>query len=300
MRDPVGGPSSGSGPQPAPNVASPAPPPDALVGTTVVVTRARAQASALVQRLTALGADVVELPVIAIEDPIDGGAALDAAAGRLVAGAYEWVVVTSTNAVTRLVDALGGRTAPAATRWAAVGTSTARALMANGIVPDLVPEVAVSDALVEVFPEATPKGAAPGRGTDVGVALFVRAERVRHVVAVGLAAKGWQVDEAVAYRTVAGDVDADAVEKAKSADAIAFTSSSTVERSVDLLGRAGIPPVVASIGPITSESVISAGLQVTVEAVEHTLDGLAAAVAAALADHHGRATAGSGETPTST
>ena len=54
---------------------------------------------------------------------------------------------------------------PAATRWAAVGTSTARALMARGIVPDLVPPVAVSDALVEVFPEAVATGSAPGRGS---------------------------------------------------------------------------------------------------------------------------------------
>jgi uroporphyrinogen-III synthase len=108
----------------------PEPVPDELAGTSVVVTRARAQASGLVQRLAALGAVVVELPVIAIEDPVDGGAALDAAAGRLVAGAYEWVVVTSANAVTRLVDALGGRVVPPATRWAAVGTSTARSLEA--------------------------------------------------------------------------------------------------------------------------------------------------------------------------
>jgi uroporphyrinogen III methyltransferase/synthase len=87
---------------------------------------------------------------------------------------------------------------------------------------------------------------------------------------------------------------------ARSADAIAFTSSSTVERTVDLLGHAGIPAVVASIGPITSDAVRSAGLEVTVEAVEHTLDGLVAAMAAALADHPRRATPGTGEAPTST
>ena len=292
------GPAHGSGSHPTPIEQLPAPAPDALVGTRVVVTRARAQASGLVQRLTGLGAEVVELPVIAIEDAVDGGAALVAAADRLVAGEYEWVVFTSSNAVTRLVDALGGRAAPAATRWAAVGTSTARALMGNGIVPDLVPGVAVSDALVEVFPEANPVGAAPGRGIDSLGALFVRAERVRDVVAPGLAAKGWQVDEAVAYRTVAGAVDPHAVEAARSADAVAFTSSSTVERTVDLLGPDGVPAIVASIGPITSESVRAAGLRVTVEAGEHTLDGLVAAVVVALADHPRRAAPGPGAAPT--
>ena len=250
----------------------------------MVVTRARAQASGLVRRLADLGADVVELPVIAIEDPADGGAALRSVADRVVAGEFEWVVATSSNAVSRLVDALAGRTVPAATRWAAVGTSTAKSLMTRGIVPDLVPAVAVSDALVEAFPVATPEGTAPGRGTREGAALFVRAERVRDVVGPGLRAKGWHVDEVVAYRTVAGDVDAAAVDAARAADAVAFTSSSTVERTVELLGLDGVPPLVASIGPVTSATARAAGLEVTVEAVEHTLEGLVAAVAAAVAD----------------
>jgi uroporphyrinogen III methyltransferase/synthase len=256
----------------------PVPPPGSLVGRTIVVTRARAQASDLVARLTRLGASVVELPVIAIEDAADGGAALGAAADRAVAGAYEWIVVTSVNAVARMVDTLAGRALPPSTRWAAVGRSTAKALMTRGIVPDLVPADAVSDALVAVFPEASPPGAAPGRPTQEGAALFVRGERVRDVVEPGLRAKGWRVDEAVAYRTVAGSVDPDAVSRARAADAVAFTSSSTVERTVDLLGTDGVPPVVVSIGPITSGTVRAAGLTVAAEAVVHTLDGLVAAV----------------------
>jgi uroporphyrinogen III methyltransferase / synthase len=273
---------SGHGGPSAPRREVPAPGPGALAGTTVVVTRARAQASDLVRRLTELGAAVVELPVIAIEGPADDGAALAAAADRVVAGDYEWVVVTSSNGVGRLADALGSRPTPATTRWAAVGTSTAKALMSRGIVPDLVPAEAVSDALVDEFPLAG-SAAGPGRGPGAGAALFVRAERARDVVAPGLAAKGWRVDEAVAYRTVAGSVDAGAVGRARSADAVAFTSSSTVERTVDLLGVDGVPPVVASIGPVTSATARAAGLEVTVEAGEHTLDGLVAAVAAACA-----------------
>lgn len=258
----------------------PDPAPGSLAGVRVVVTRARAQASELVRRLGDLGADVIELPVIAIDGPADGGAALAAAADRIVDGGYEWVVVTSSNAVGRLADALGTRSVPATTRWAAVGTSTAKALRTRGIEPDLVPPEAVSDALVAVFPRTGSDGA-PGPGA--GRALFVRAERVRDVVAPGLAGKGWEVDEAVAYRTVAGTVDAGAVEAARAADVVAFTSSSTVERTVDLLGVDGVPPLVASIGPVTSATARAAGLQVTVEAVEHTLGGLVAAVAAACA-----------------
>jgi uroporphyrinogen-III synthase len=260
----------------------PPPPPGSLAGRTVVVTRARAQASELVQLLSGLGASVVELPVIAIDDPADGGAALAAAVDRAVAGAYGWIVVTSVNAVSRTADALAGRALPAPTRWAAVGTSTAKALMTRGIVPDLVPADAVSDALVAVFPEAPAEDAAPGRPTGEGAALFVRAERVRDVVGPGLRAKGWRVDEAVAYRTVAGSVDPASLPRARAADAVAFTSSSTVERTVDLLGTDGVPAIVVSIGPITSGAVRAAGLTVAAEAVVHTLDGLVAAVVEAL------------------
>lgn len=279
------GPGRDPDPGPVPHGSRPAPAPGALAGTRIVVTRARTQASGLVRRLSDLGAGVVELPVIAIEEPSDGGAATAAAADRVVSGGYEWVVVTSPNAVSRFVDALGSRPAPAATRWAAVGASTARALMERGIVPDLVPTAAVSDALVEAFPPATPSGSAPGRATREGTVLFVRAERVRDVVAPGLAAKGWRVDEAVAYRTVAGDVDPSAVAAARTADAVAFTSSSTVERTVDVLGVSGVPDVVASIGPVTSATARAAGLSVTVEADEHTVDGLVAALVDALAGH---------------
>jgi len=90
------------------------------------------------------------------------------------------------------------------------------------------------------------------------------------------------VDEVVAYRTVAGDPPPEAVEAAGRADAVAFTSSSTVERTVGLLGRSGVPPVVVSIGPVTSSSARALGLDVSAEARPHTIDGVVEAVLAAL------------------
>ena len=194
-----------------------------LAGRRVVVTRTRAQASALAARLSELGATVVELPVIAIEDPPDGGRSLDAAADRVVAGAYEWVVLTSTNAVDRLLAVLGDRTAPPAVRWAAVGAGTARRLSEGGVPADLVPETSVSESLVEAFPPVAPgpPPAPDGRSVGAGTVLLPRAETVRGAVAPGLRAKGWSVDEVVAYRTVAGRPGDEAVAAAVAADAVA-------------------------------------------------------------------------------
>ena len=241
-----------------------------LAGRRVVVTRSRSQASALVDRLADLGAEVVELPVIAVDDPPDHGHALARSAHRLASGAYQWVALTSPNAVTRLVAELGDRAVPSSVRWAAVGPGTARALVDGGRTVDLVPEVALAEALVEAFP-----------GGD-GTVLFPRAETVRGALAEGLRAKGWLVDEVVAYRTVADQPGPDALEAAGRADAVVFTSSSTVARAVELLGAGGLPPVVVSIGPVTTESARSAGLAVAAEARPHTIDGLVGALVDAL------------------
>jgi uroporphyrinogen-III synthase len=229
-----------------------------------------------VARLRALGAEVVELPVIAVEEPADGGRSLAAAADRLVSGRYRWVACTSSNAVTRLSAALGARAVPASVRWAAVGTGTARSLQEAGHAVDLVPDRSVSEALAAAFPTAAPAG--PDGPPTV---LFPRAETVRGALVDGLRAKGWSVDEVVAYRTVAGDPPPGAVDAAGRADAVVFTSSSTVARALELLGEDGLPPVVVTIGPVTSASAASAGLSVAAEARPHTVDGLVDAVVAA-------------------
>ncbi len=252
-----------------------------LAGRRVVVTRARHQASALVERLAALGATVVELPVIAIEDPEDGGAALAAAADRLVAGSYRWVACTSTNAVHRLLAALGDRPVPSSVQWAAVGTGTARALADGGVPVDLVPAESVAEALAQAFPTA---GADPAEGDGDVTVLFPCAASVRSALVDGLTAKGWRVDQVVAYRTVTGAPGDAALAAAGAADAVALTSSSTVSRTVELLGLAGVPPVVVSIGPITSDTARRAGLVVAAEATPHTIDGLVAATVTALGE----------------
>jgi len=245
-----------------------------LAGRSVVVTRTRSQASELADRLQGLGAAVVELPVIAVEDPEDGGRELVRAAHRLASGAYQWVVLTSSNAASRLLAELGDRTVAPSVRWAAVGAATARTLAEAGRSVDLMPEVSMAVALAGAFPTASPGG--PG-----GTVLYPRAETVSGSLAAGLRAKGWLVDEVVAYRTVAGHPGPEAVAAAGRADAVAFTSSSTVTRALELLGPGGLPPVVVTIGPVTSGTARSAGLTVAVEANPHTIEGLVEAVEAA-------------------
>jgi uroporphyrinogen-III synthase len=240
-----------------------------LVGRRVVVTRATSQISTLARNLESLGATVIELPVIAIQGPPDGGAALAQAAERLSSGAYEWVACTSLNAADSLFSALGDRSVSPTVRWAAVGPGTAAILTAHGFPAQLVPTRSTSDELAVAFP------------TGSGRVLFPRAEKVRGALVQGLHAKGWEVDEVVAYRTVSVRPDPEQVAAARDADAIVFASSSAVERTVEALGRESVPKIVVSIGPTTSGTARTLGLEVAIEAEEQTVKGLALAAAAA-------------------
>jgi len=243
-----------------------------LFGRTVVVTRAREQASDLVERLRHLGAETVELPVIEIGEAADGGAALTAAAGEV--GGYDWLAFTSANAVERFFAALGalGRDARAlaGVAVAAIGPGTAAALARSGVQADLVPGRFVAEAVVEAFP------AGPGR------VLLPRAAVARDALPEGLSAKGFTVDVVEAYRTTLAQPSPTALAAARRADAVTFTSSSTVSNYLEVAGEGPHPPVVACIGPVTAETARAAGLSVTVEAAEHTIGGLVAALVGAL------------------
>jgi len=238
-----------------------------LSGFTIVVTRATDQAGTLVDALNGRGASVVELPVVAVADPTDGGAALATALDRLVeqGSGKDWLVVTSPNGAQRVADRLAGRRWPG--RIATVGPKTSEPLVDAGHSVDLVPGRAVAEGLLEEFPVPP---------TDGGRVVLVRAEVARDVLPDGLRAAGWDVDVVVAYRNVVPKVDAGVLAAACGADLVTFTSESTVRRFYDLVDGVG-PPAAACIGPISGAAARDLGYEV-VEADPHSVDGLVAAV----------------------
>jgi len=247
-----------------------------LLGRRIVVTRTRTQASELSRALGLLGAEPVEVPVIAIEPPSDGGAALRQAVAGI--GDAAWLVLTSPNGVERTFAHVPDTRALGGVRVAAIGLGTAAALARYRVVPDLVPERFVAEALLDVFPDP------PAPGSDGRRRVVIaRAEEARQVLPDGLRGRGWEVDVVPAYRTVPAPVDAAATDALATADAVTFTSSSTVSRFIDAFGVEAVPPVVACIGPVTAGTARERGLVVDVEATEHTIPGLVAALRAHLA-----------------
>lgn len=239
-----------------------------MFGRRVVVTRTRTQASQLAALLRAEGAEPVEIPLIEITDPDDGGAALAAAAAA--AGSYDWIVLTSPNGAERFLAALGDVRRFGTANIAVIGPGTAAVLREVAVHPDLVPERFVAEGLVEVFPSPPAGG---------GRVLLARAAAARDVLPDALRAAGWEVDVVAAYRTVPTAVTDDHRALLASADAVTFASSSTVDHFVAAFGVDAVPPVVASIGPVTSATARAHGIEVTVEAPEHTIPGLVAALA---------------------
>ncbi|HYU61633.1 MAG TPA: uroporphyrinogen-III C-methyltransferase [Solirubrobacterales bacterium] len=250
-----------------------------LHGRRVVVTRARAQASGLARTLAALGAEVVELPAIRIEPRLDSDEVRHAVDEIY---SYSLVCLTSPNGVRLLFEALAnaGRDARALANAtvAAIGPGTAAALRDHGVIADVVPERSVAEALVEAL-----------AGVEISgrPALVARAAEARDVLPDALRERGAEVDVVALYETLADEPDPAALEAARDADYVTFTSSSTVRNFVAAVGD-GFPDAarIVSIGPVTSEAAREAGLSVQVEATRHDPDGL---VEALLADAAGSA-----------
>jgi len=244
-----------------------------LDGVTVLNPRARHQASELTDRLTALGAEVIEAPVIAIE-PGDADA-LDASLRGLADGAFVAVCFTSPNGPPAVAEALERTGLDAsifgtAATVAAIGPGTVDSMRdALGLEADLVPPAATTVSLAEAFP--------PGEGK----VLLPRADIATNMLASGLRAKGYEPVDVAAYRTVrpAGLSDEVLDRLAAGAiDLVALASSSTARNFAELVGDRPWKARLVSIGPVTSATCAELGLDVAVEAAPHDLDGLVAAI----------------------
>ena len=261
---------------------------NALSGKRILVTRPRAQAADLCDRLAALGAEPILFPTIEIA-PMDDYSALDQAIATL--DKYQWIIFTSVNGVAAFWDrvtVVGASLVPAL-KIASIGPATAQALEKRGVRATFIPEEYVAEAIVE--------GIGDVRGKWI---LLPRAEIAREALAEELGRRGAIVHEIAAYRTLPAAPDPQGLtELRRGVDAITFTSSSTVRNFVALLsgstkyidaanyrrmGHNGIPmpslnrAIIACIGPITAQTAREVGLLVDVMARReaYTTDGLVA------------------------
>ncbi len=253
-----------------------------LSGRAVAVTRARAQASGLARQLQALGATVVQAPVIRIQPITEGGSGQSA---PLDLSPYDLICLTSPNGVAYLFERLAQSGRPptdaralAGAQVAAIGPGTAHALAEHGITADIVPERSVAESLVEALGEL-----------PIRHALIARAREARDVLPDALRARGAVVDVLALYETIAEPLSAPALAAACAADYVTFTSSSTVRFFLHAAGgSAELSPKtrIVSIGPVTSATLREHGLEPHVEARRHDIEGLIDALLADASQAH--------------
>jgi uroporphyrinogen III methyltransferase/synthase len=255
-----------------------------LFGRRVLITRPRAQAADLVDRLAALGAEPVEAPMIRIAPPEDPGPLLEAAARP---EAFDWIVFASSNAVDAFMTALldGHRDVRSlkGPRLCATGSGTAEALARYGIKVDLVPVEFRAEGVVAAL-----VALGPLEGVRV---LLPKADIGRDVIGEALRERGARVTEVVAYRTMLEDTQRDEEPDVYKMllegriDVVTFTSPSAVRNFARVYGEEQVADllkhtVVATIGPVTSEAVAQIGVPVAVEANMHTVPAMVEAIAA--------------------
>ena len=247
-----------------------------LLGRSVVVTRAREQASGLADRLTALGAEVLQFPTIEIR-PLTDQSTVDEAVARL--GSFDWVVFTSANGVSCFWNRLGeaGKDARAfgGVRVAAIGPATAEALRARGIIPDFVPEAYIAESVAQGLVE---------QGMTGRKVLLARAAVARDVLPDALRRAGADVFVLPVYETVPAHARLDEVMarlKERTLDYVTFGSSSTVDNffasiSEELVRESGVR--LACIGPVTAKTLGEHGFEADVMPNSFTIPALVDAV----------------------
>lgn len=243
-----------------------------LEGARIVVTRATHQAEDLALPLRELGAEVLLLPVIGIAPP---GDPLPLRQAATHANEYDWIIFTSANAITAFTAQLSKPAGDSLPRVATVGAATRELAEQYGFKVSMTPAKYVAESLIEVF-----------RDEELARRriLIPSAAVTRDVVATELRRQGAHVEVVEAYRNI---IPSEAAERAPLIfrdpypDWVTFASSSAVDNLVSLAGTEAVARTkIATIGPVTSDSVRKHGLNVTTEAKEHTVEGLVKAILA--------------------
>jgi len=250
-----------------------------LSGRRIVLTRPAGSSTDWRARLTAQGAEVIELPLIQVTKEVN----LDTLAEVFQElSNYEWIIFTSVNGVKyffeefhRVYDDIRSI---GLVRIAVVGEATAAAVREQHLRVDLQPKKASGDELA--------KELITRESMDSAKVLVVTGNRNRDTLVEKLHEARTIVDQLPVYKTGETDLAGDPVAadfRAKGADAILFASPSAAQSFFDQavalkLGAKAKRPLAGSIGTTTTATMKQLGLPVDFEASEASLDSLVAAL----------------------
>ena len=247
-----------------------------LFGKKILITRPKGEDTRFSQILEEYGASCAELPAIAIK-PLSDYSQLDAAIKDI--SGFQWLIFSSRNGVRFFKQRLDCLNQNPETlkkiKIAAIGPRTTSALENLGLRVLLQPDKFCQEGLLKSF------GKLKLKSQNI---LIINALEARDVLAKGLEKMGAKVTVAPAYQTVARAQEHKSTRKIlKDTDIITFTSSLAVKNFLAGFNKHSLKArfkntLIASIGPITSRAIRTAGFKVNIEAKEYTLEGLTKAI----------------------
>ena len=268
-----------------------------LAGKRIVLTRARPQINQSLDHLRLYGAIPIAIPTIEISDPPDSRIIEKTFPEKVVTGGtgepiesthfqYEWIIFTSANGVSSFMryvadwirnnnlESLEIEKAQtllfANVKFASIGSATALVMTEYGLHCQVSATDFVSEGLLEKFQVIKPDSSHEFKGR----VLLPRAAKARNILPDTLRKMGWVVDDVPVYQTTMPKVEHGSRDLLSTADAIVFTSSSTVKNFFQMFGKEHLPEVVVSIGPITTQTILENGLTPTIEASPSSVTGI--------------------------
>ena len=268
-----------------------------LTGKKIVLTRARHQINQSSDQLRLYGAIPIAIPTIEISDPPDSSIiekifaekVVSAGTGELIEAThlqYEWIIFTSANGVSSFMRYVSDwirnnnlksleiekvqKLLFANVKFASIGSATALAMTEYGLHSQVSATDFVSEGLLEKFQVIKPDSSHEFKGR----VLLPRASKARNILPDTLRKMGWVVDDVPVYQTIMPKVEPGSRDLLSTADAIVFTSSSTVTHFFQMFGKEHLPEVVASIGPITTQTILENGLTPSIEASPSSVKGI--------------------------
>ncbi|QGT99052.1 Uroporphyrinogen-III methyltransferase [Candidatus Syntrophocurvum alkaliphilum] len=249
-----------------------------LWGTKIVVTRARAQASLLTEKIQMLGGQPIEFPSIEIKKEENLYPLYNA---FQTMENYDWLIFTSVNAVKIFFEELMEQNYDIRSlnniNICAIGPVTRDSLRDKGLKVDVVPDEYKAEGIIEELRTKIK----PGQSV-----LLPRARGARSILPETI--REWDVYvnevylyEAVTTSNISEEQIKDILEG--NVDYITFTSSSTVTNFVNIIGKDNIDKInssikIACIGPITAGTAKENNFSVDTVADRYTIDGLIEAI----------------------
>lgn len=246
-----------------------------LFGRAVVITRPFHLQESFQNQVIEMGGEPVNFPVLEIQPPQDYSD-LDRALEGLAS--FQWIIFTSINGVEYFFRRLEEKKIDIrelkGIRVAAIGPKTSDSVRQRGIKVEFQP----AEYRTEAVASGIRKYLSPGDRV-----LLPRADIATPLLAQALKDAGMEVVEATTYLNKSPrqvpEVPWEEITSGPLKPVITFTSSSTVRNFFQLLGEEkgkGIArkSLLASIGPVTSDTIRSYGLEVDIEAKRYTMEGL--------------------------